>query len=122
MIYGEISGTTSYYLKDAHGDVTALADAAGTITKNYLYDAFGNEQTEDAADTNPFRYAGEYFDAESGNIYLRNRYYDVSTGRFISEDPIRDGNKWIYSPAEIWRKLSMKRGNKDCWNKVVIRM
>ena len=71
-----------------------LADAAGTITKNYLYDAFGNEQTEDAADTNPFRYSGEYFDAESGNIYLRNRYYDASTGRFISEDPILDGTNW----------------------------
>ena len=71
-----------------------LADAAGTITKNYLYDAFGNEQTEDAADTNPFRYSGEYFDAESGNIYLRNRYYDASTGRFITEDPIQDGTNW----------------------------
>ena len=66
---------------------------AGTITKNYLYDAFGNEQTG-AADTNPFRYAGEYFDTESGNIYLRNRYYDASTGRFITEDPIRDGTNW----------------------------
>ena len=94
MVYGEISGTVSYYLKDAHGDTTALADAAGTITKNYLYDAFGNEQTEDAADTNPFRYSGEYFDAESGNIYLRNRYYDASTGRFITEDPIQDGTNW----------------------------
>ena len=37
---------------------------------------------------------GEYFDAESGNIYLRNRYYAPSTGRFISEDPIRDGTNW----------------------------
>ena len=46
------------------------------------------------ADTNPFRYSGEYFDAESGNIYLRNRYYDASTGRFISEDPAKDGTNW----------------------------
>ena len=68
LVYGETGGMVSYYLKDAHGDTTALADASGTITKNYLYDAFGNEQTEDAADTNPFRYSGEYFDAESGNI------------------------------------------------------
>ena len=93
IAYADLIGTVNYYLKDAHGDVTALADAAGTITKNYLYDAFGNEQTG-AADTNPFRYAGEYRDSETGNIYLRNRYYDPSTGRFITEDPIRDGLNW----------------------------
>ena len=94
IIYADQSGTISYYQKDAHGDTTALTDAAGIITKNYLYDAFGNEQTQDSTDINPFRYAGEYYDAESGNIYLRNRYYDASTGRFISEDPIQDGVNW----------------------------
>ena len=77
-----------------HGDVRAVLDAVRAMVKEYLYDAFGNEQTEVAADTNPFRYSGEYFDAESGNIYLRNRYYDASTGRFISEDPIQDGTNW----------------------------
>lgn len=30
-------------------------------------------------------------------IYLRNRYYDPNIGRFISEDPIRDGlNRYVY--------------------------
>ncbi len=40
------------------------------------------------------RYAGEYYDAETGLIYLRNRYYDPSIGRFITEDPARDGLNW----------------------------
>ncbi len=40
------------------------------------------------------RYCGEYTDTESGLIYLRNRYYDPSIGRFITEDPIRDGSNW----------------------------
>ena len=37
---------------------------------------------------------GVYFDTETGNIYLRARYYDPSVGRFISEDPAKAGLNW----------------------------
>ena len=60
--------------------------AAGTQTKTYDYDAFGNEKDRVGADPNPFRYCGEYFDVESGAYYLRARYYDPSIGRFTQED------------------------------------
>ena len=63
-----------------------LTDATGAITKSYTYDAFGVEKNIDDSDTNAFRYCGEYYDSESGTIYLRARYYDPSTGRFISRD------------------------------------
>jgi len=71
-----------------------LTDSAGNVIINYDYDAFGNEKNLDANDTNPFRYCGEYFDTETGNIYLRARYYAPNVGRFISEDPIRYGTNW----------------------------
>lgn len=82
---GEKSGYT-YYTQNAHGDVVNLTDATGAITKSYTYDAFGVEKNIDDSDTNAFRYCGEYYDSESGTIYLRARYYDPSTGRFISRD------------------------------------
>ena len=44
------------------------------------------EKNIDENDTNAFRYCGEYYDAEMGTIYLRARYYNPSTGRFISRD------------------------------------
>ncbi len=44
------------------------------------------EQNIDASDKNVFRYCGEYYDTETGTIYLRARYYNPSTGRFISRD------------------------------------
>lgn len=53
---------------------------------SYTYDAFGVEKNVDENDTNAFRYCGEYFDAETGTIYLRERYYNPTTGRFISRD------------------------------------
>jgi RHS repeat-associated protein len=36
----------------------------------------------------PFRYQGQYEDAETGLYYNRFRYYDPSTGVYLSKDPI----------------------------------
>ena len=76
------------YLKDYHGNVIGSADSTGRLD----YDAYGNQLQGDAPD--PFGYCGEYYDSETGLIYLRNRYYDPTTGRFINEDPIKDGLNW----------------------------
>ena len=81
--------STSYYLFNAHGDVTGLANESEVITKTYDYDAFGNEKNPSATDDNPFRYCGEYFDKETGTYYLRARYYDPVVGRFTSQDSVR---------------------------------
>lgn len=103
LIYRETSDDTLFYLHNAHGDVTQLVDEFGQVVKDYRYDPFGNEdsiplpafggsvsrvlwQQEIETIDNPFRYCGEYLDEETGNYYLRARYYDPSIGRFISED------------------------------------
>ncbi len=86
LIYAEASGAVKYYLFNGHGDVVQLTGNIGDVSKSYDYDAFGNEKNPDAADTNVFRYCGEYFDKETGTIYLRARYYDPEVGRFITED------------------------------------
>ena len=86
------NGDKTLYLKNAHGDVVGMSDTSGNVSANYQYDAFGNIMSETSPD--PFGYCGEYLDSESGLIYLRNRYYDSSTGRFITEDPAKDGVNW----------------------------
>ncbi|WP_290121705.1 RHS repeat-associated core domain-containing protein [Treponema pedis] len=45
-----------------------------------------------------FLYAGQYFDSETDLCYNRHRYYDPSTGTYISQDPIglAGGNPTIY--------------------------
>ena len=79
-------GTKTYYVTNNHGDVTALVNSSGNIIKEYTYDEYGVEKNPDKSDKNPFRYCGEYFDSETGFIYLRARYYDPELGRFISLD------------------------------------
>ena len=87
LIYSEDSGANRrYFLYNGHGDTVQLTSATGSSIKTYDYDAFGNEKNPDPNDTNMFRYCGEYFDKETGTIYLRARYYDPTIGRFITED------------------------------------
>ena len=88
------SSNGNFYLYNAHGDVVQLVDEDGEILRTYEYDAFGNEKDPDGADTNYFRYCGEYFDIESGTYYLRARYYNPANGRFTSEDPAQAGLNW----------------------------
>ena len=46
--------------------------------------------------TGPFGYAGNfgYQQDASGLKLLGHRYYDPSTGRFLTRDPIKDGRNW----------------------------
>ena len=89
-----ISSDDYFYLYNIRGDVIQLLDYNGEVVKTYDYDAYGNELSRDLSDENPFRYCGEYYDTETGLIYLRARYYDPSVGRFTSLDPIKDGLNW----------------------------
>ncbi|MBR3864968.1 MAG: RHS repeat-associated core domain-containing protein, partial [Clostridia bacterium] len=64
-----------------------------TLVAKYAYDAFGNctilqNNSDNIADINPFRYRGYYYDIESGLYYLKARYYDPTIGRFISPDGV----------------------------------
>ena len=85
-------GSSQWYLFNARGDVIALTDAFGHVIREYRYDAFGNEVNPCPNDTNPWRFTGEYFDRETGMIYLRARHFNPRTGRFTQPDPLFWGN------------------------------
>jgi|LSQX01.3.fsa_nt_gb RHS repeat-associated protein len=90
----KINGQWYYYIHNVRGDVIGLVNESGEEINSYTYDAWGNILNITETLSNPIRYAGEYTDLETNNIYLRARYYDPSVGRFITEDPIRDGLNW----------------------------
>jgi RHS repeat-associated protein len=83
------SNTTSYYSQDGVGSVTSLTTSAGALGNAYTYDSFGNQTHSSGSIANRFQYTAREFDTEAGLYYYRARYYDPSTGRFLSEDPIR---------------------------------
>ncbi|MED3501929.1 RHS repeat-associated core domain-containing protein, partial [Brevibacillus agri] len=79
---------TYYY--NSHGDVVKIKGPSGNVLNMYEYDIWGNLIADKVKETmmNPFAYAGEMYDKESGFYYLRARYYDPKMGRFVSEDTV----------------------------------
>ncbi|SLK14730.1 MULTISPECIES: RHS repeat-associated core domain-containing protein [unclassified Paenibacillus] len=76
------------YVTNGHGDVTEVRDASGNVLNRYTYDIWGNPETTEETVPNVLRYAGEYWDEVTGLQYLRARWYDPSTARFINEDTV----------------------------------
>jgi RHS repeat-associated protein len=62
-----------------------FGDAA--TTDSYEYDAFGSQITHTGTTPNNMLYRGEEFDPDLGLYYLRARYMNPLTGRFMSRDP-----------------------------------
>ncbi len=85
----QVNGTTAlYYQHDQLGSTRLLTSSPGTIAARYDYDAYGNPTATTGTSLNPFRYAGQYTDRETGYQYLRARYYDPTTQQFITKDPL----------------------------------
>jgi RHS repeat-associated protein len=97
-----------YFTFDGHGSTRALTDVVGAIIELYSYDAFGNALGFDSSIAlTEFLYSGEQFDSKISQQYLRQRYYDPTTGRFNRLDPFfgnlsdpQSLHKYLYTHAD----------------------
>lgn len=83
-------GDVFFFHADRNGSILALTDSRGQTVSSYEYDAFGNFRARKEGPPNPFGFTGREYDAATGLYYYRARYYDPSTGRFLSRDPVAD--------------------------------
>ncbi|MEQ1876724.1 MAG: RHS repeat-associated core domain-containing protein [Bdellovibrionia bacterium] len=95
----EKRGADTRYLHSGLKNADSQTDPNKAITATRDYDAFGNVLTETPTLSwkGPFGNAGGFGyqeDPDHGLKLLGHRYYDSSTGRFLSRDPAEDGRNW----------------------------
>jgi RHS repeat-associated protein len=93
---------TRFVHADGLGSIRALTDEAGTVTDLYSYTAFGELLAHIGSDPNPYQFAGEPLDPNSGFYYNRARWLDPRVGRFASADPL---DATASDPASLHRYL-----------------
>jgi RHS repeat-associated protein len=80
------STETDDYLTDALGSTVELTGSTGATEEQYSYSPYGSQSATGMTTTNSYAYTGREFDG-LGVDYYRARYYNPTTGRFLSEDP-----------------------------------
>jgi len=89
---GALAGTY-FFAYDGNGNLVALVSGSdGSEAARYEYGPFGEviRATRPMAKVNPFRFSTKYQDDETDLLYYGYRYYNGSTGRWLSRDPIEE--------------------------------
>ena len=100
-----------WYLHDQVGSTMGLLNSTGAIAGTYSYTTYGLASHSDSAST-PLEF-GQYSDAESGLIYLRDRYYDPVTAQFLTVDPDMSATHLRYAYAND-NPLNLSYLSGDC--------
>ncbi len=80
-------GDFYFYNYDCRGSTTSIIAPDGTLTTGYSYDEFGNQElTGSSSFLNEVTFTGSVSDISSGLQYMNARFYNPTTGRFLSQD------------------------------------
>lgn len=78
-----------HYVNDPAGTPEELVDARGDVVCALERSAWGTTTVRPGSKAStPIRFQGQYEDEETGLSYNQFRYYDPSTARYISADPV----------------------------------
>jgi RHS repeat-associated protein len=93
MLTDAATSTSHFYAFDGNGNVSAMAKTSDSSkTAHYEYGPFGEviRASGTIAKSNPMRFSTKCQDEESDLLYYGYRFYNASTGRWLSRDPIEE--------------------------------
>jgi RHS repeat-associated protein len=90
-VFARLVGTTgAWYVADRLGSIQDIENYAGTMVLDaYTWDAYGQSTSEsNSANGDRYGFTGREREKESGQQFNHHRFYDPTTGRWTTEDPI----------------------------------
>ena len=101
------TGSTAYLHTDIRGDVRLATDTTGVVTDTWTYSVDGQLTVDTGTTPVSVGWRGETRDTATGLIWLRARWYDPATARFLSADPWHGDpsnpislNRYVYANAD----------------------
>ncbi len=93
---------TSYYHNDLSSSVRLRSNGAAEVIGTDRRSVFG-EDLSSTGDSGPYKFKSEQLDPSTGLYFVRARYYDPETARFISRDPFpgNPGKPQTYHPYQF---------------------
>ena len=82
-----------YHHTDHLGTTVCITDSTGKVVWECEHEAFGKVISKKDNTFTP-NFTGKFLDKNTGLYYFNARWYDAETGKFITEDPVRNGRNW----------------------------
>ncbi len=82
------NGQYYYYHNDHLGTPQKMTAVNGAVVWSALYSSFGEATVDVEVVENPLRFAGQYYDEETGLHYNFFRYFSPDNGRYLRVDPV----------------------------------
>jgi len=118
------TGNELFYFFDSRHNTIAITDKRDSVKATYAYLLYGTLTNKTGNISQPFSFLGEFGVEQEKNstYYIRARYYDALSGRFLSKDPLfgngfepQSLNRYVYSfnnPLEAY-DITGLYGEKD---------
>ena len=131
----QVVGKSAVWLStDQLGSVAAVTNRHGSILEKIAYSPYGTKSTSAGSSSATLMgFTGSYSDPSTGLVYEQARWYDPSTGQFISVDPMVNVTQEPYayvvddpinnvdptglegsSPPSVWEQLQ------ETWRELLI--
>ncbi|TCL53456.1 RHS repeat-associated protein, partial [Hydrogenispora ethanolica] len=112
----ETGGVVKFYHKDHLGSTRVVTSATGAKLAEYKFAPYGEKELA-SGDGTAYQFTDKAEDVTTGLDYFGFRFYDPEVGRFISQDPIKDGANWFAycydNPIRYIDPLGLRVGDND---------
>ena len=107
-------GARHFYHFDESGTTSFLTGDSGAVTDSYAGSPYGETLVQTGSTPNPFTFQGAFGvmqEGATGLYYMRARYFDSASARFLSRDPLASVDPRAINPYQFAYNKPVEQGD-----------